>query len=60
MKRLREISTFECDIRVLRNGFCEFLDARNNSYTITNTFQGDMLLLKSLSLAMYMRSLILL
>lgn len=24
MKRLREISRFECDVRVLRNGFCEF------------------------------------
>ena len=23
MKRLREISRFECDIRVLRNGFCK-------------------------------------
>lgn len=22
MKRLREISRFECDVRVLRNGFC--------------------------------------
>ena len=24
MKRLREISRFECDVRVLRNGFCEW------------------------------------
>jgi cation-transporting ATPase 13A3/4/5 len=24
MKRLREISTFECDVRVLRNSFCRF------------------------------------
>lgn len=23
MKRIREISRFECDIRVLRNGFCK-------------------------------------
>lgn len=23
MKRLREISRFECDVRVLRNGFCK-------------------------------------
>lgn len=25
MSRLREISLFECDVRVLRNGFCEFI-----------------------------------
>ncbi len=25
MKRLREISRFECDVRVLRNGFCKHL-----------------------------------
>jgi cation-transporting ATPase 13A2 len=25
MKRLKEISRFECDVRVLRNSFCEFL-----------------------------------
>jgi cation-transporting ATPase 13A3/4/5 len=24
MKRLREISRFECDVRVLRNGFCAY------------------------------------
>lgn len=24
MKRLREISRFECEVRVLRNGFCEW------------------------------------
>lgn len=24
MKRLREISLFECDTRVLRNGFCKY------------------------------------
>ena len=23
MKRLREVSRFECDVRVLRNGFCK-------------------------------------
>lgn len=24
MKRLREISRFECEVRVLRNGFCGY------------------------------------
>lgn len=25
MRRLREISLFDCDVRVLRNGFCRLL-----------------------------------
>lgn len=27
MRRLRDISLFECDVRVLRNGFCKLLPA---------------------------------
>ncbi len=32
MRRLREISRFICDVRVLRNGFCEYLTIRFSGY----------------------------
>ena len=35
MKRLREISRFECDIRVLRNGFCKKYDFKMQELQLT-------------------------
>lgn len=39
MKRLREISRFECDIRVLRNGFCKLLPLSAQD-TVVNACKG--------------------
>jgi cation-transporting ATPase 13A3/4/5 len=35
MKRLREISRFECDVRVLRNGFCEAAESISTNRQLT-------------------------
>lgn len=37
MRRLREISRFVCDVRVLRNGFCRFLVSSTIISLLTNT-----------------------
>lgn len=31
MKRLREVSRFECDVRVLRNGFCKWWECHQET-----------------------------
>lgn len=37
MRRLREISRFECDVRILRNGFCRQRSPENkNVFALTH------------------------
>lgn len=38
MRRLREISLFECDARVLRNGFCELTIRQSIKYPLDLDF----------------------
>jgi cation-transporting ATPase 13A3/4/5 len=38
MRRLREISRFDCDVRVLRNGFCRSYSCSH--YAFANSYLG--------------------
>lgn len=39
MKRLRDMARFECEVRVLRNGFCGFSSSSGDIKS--DTVQGD-------------------
>ena len=39
MKRLRDMARFECEVRVLRNGFCGVSSSSGD--TNSDTVQGD-------------------
>lgn len=39
MKRLRDIARFECEVRVLRNGFCAY--SLSSEDKRSDTVQGD-------------------